>query len=465
MILRSTASIASICIGVLLLFAACDSSSITSDDGAENETPLTLAFTTTMTGSSTAATMSRSGTASISDRTGNVLTIERAEIAISKIEFESDSGSREDVEQGPILVDLPLGGGVPETITEASLPEGVWEEVEFEVDKLERDDPDAAELLDQTGFPEGFSIRVQGVWTPDGGPERDFTFLSDIDEEQELEFKPSLVVSVDQPKTVNFRVDLDSWFRTEDGTLVNPEEGNSGGRFEDLIEENIERSIEAEDADAEEIEVEGRIESLSDNQITVRGTTFRVNSQTEIEGDKGIRLAFSDLRPGDKVEVEGYRDRSDNLIAKEIEWEADDIEVEGQIDSISQSSLTVNGITFQITSRTEFKDDLRFSDLEEGDTVEVDGFRNRSGELVADEIERKDDEEGENEVEVEGVIEALTGDSITVNGFTFLVTSNTEIEDDDRTLSLSDLQEGDGVEVEGYRNASGDLVADEVELE
>jgi len=294
------------------------------------------------------------------------------------------------------LVNLPLDGGPPAVIAEASVPEGLWKEVKFEVEQLERDDDDEAALLDETGFPEGFSIRVEGTWRPGDSTERSFVYLSDLDEEQELEFRPSLEVTGAAPKRVEFVVDIDSWFRTSDGTLINPEEGNEDGRFEDLVEDNIKRSIVAEGDEANEVDVDGRIEALGSNSLTVNGFTFLVTDQTEVEGEDDRPLSFSDLREGDVVEVEGYRDRNGDLIAYEIEREDDDdddaneMEVKGFIDSINAPELTVNGITFTVTSETEIEDDDRermLTDLQVGDRVEVEGYRNRDGVLIAEEIE------------------------------------------------------------------------------
>lgn len=463
MTITRTTSFIGLVLALALVLSGCDSTVGPNGPGDQDAAPLTLAFQTTASTSSGANLTAQSSV--LDDNSGNSITLTRVEIAISEIEFESANG-RADIEDGPILVDLPLDGGPPRTIIEASIPEGVWDEIEFEVDKLERDDPAEAALLDETGFPEGFSIRVEGVWTPADGPERNFTLLSDLDEEQEIELEPPIEVTAESPKTINFVVDVGSWFRQSDGTLVNPEEGNEGGRFEDLIEDNIERSIEAEDDD--DIEVEGRITNLTGSSLTVRDTTFEVTNRTRVKGDNGDTLTFSDLLIGDKVEVEGREDLNGTLVATEIELEFDEVNVNGSVEAVGTDDITVNGLTFRVTNRTEIEDDdgdLSLSDLAVGDNVEVEGFFNRDGVLIADEIEREDDD-FKNEVEVEGLIESLTDDSLTVNGITFFVTGQTEIEDEnERPISFDDLQEGDDVEVDGFRDSNGDLIAEAIELE
>ncbi len=252
-----------------LVWAACDSTGVSGGGGSA---PVTLSFATATGGVASSATAKA---ASITDEAGNSLTIETAEIVLREIEFErdddgadcadgrSDDGDGDDsdddrcekVEQGPILVELPLDSNQPNAVVEAAVPEGRFDEVEFEVHKLDRDDADDAALLDETGFSEDVSIRVTGTWIPAGGTAESFTFTSDLNEDQEIEFEPPIEVTADAPKNVTFSVDVDRWFRQPNGTLVNPSDGNDDGRYEDLIEDNIESSIEGfedDDRDGED---------------------------------------------------------------------------------------------------------------------------------------------------------------------------------------------------------------------
>lgn len=237
-----------------LIWTGCDSTGGSPDE--EPSAPLTLSFMATPTGGTANISGKAAKSRTYTDADGNSITVETAEIVLSEIEFEradadeacrnDDDGSEgdddcEELEDGPVLVQLPLDSDQPAVVIESALPEGLWEEAEFEIDAL--DDDDDAALLGETGFPEDVSIRVTGTWTPAGGSAQSFTYLSDLDEEKEIEFEPPLEVTADAPKNVTFRVDVDRWFRQSDGTLVNPAEGNDD-RYEDLIEDNIENSIE-----------------------------------------------------------------------------------------------------------------------------------------------------------------------------------------------------------------------------
>ena len=250
---------------------ACDSAG---PSGAEGSAPVTLSVTSAEL-SAGQATAAKSRT--FTDDAGNELTIDAAEIVLREIKFErdeavencsassnddsdssgddnssngdddasSDDDGCEEVERGPFLVDVPLTSDDPTAIIEEQLPVGRWEEVEFKVHKLDDDDADDRALLEDTGFPEDISIRVTGTWTPANGSSVPFTYTSDLNEDQEIELNPPLEVTADAATNVTFRLALSTWFRTASGEFVNPERGNRDGDLEDLIEENIERSIEA----------------------------------------------------------------------------------------------------------------------------------------------------------------------------------------------------------------------------
>ncbi|PMR72522.1 hypothetical protein C1H69_21275 [Billgrantia endophytica] len=73
-----------------------------------------------------------------------------------------------------------------------------------------------------------------------------------------------------------------------------------------------------------------------------------------------------------------------------ISVSADDIE--GVIEAVDAENrtLTVQGITFEVTDSTDYDDGLsRFEDLQEGQRVEVD-FDYRDGRHIATEIELED---------------------------------------------------------------------------
>ncbi len=221
----------------------------------------------------------------------------------------------------------------------------------------------------------------------------------------------------------------------------------------------------------DDIDVEGPITALTDSSLTVAGLTFVVTPDTEIENDDGDPIPFSALTLGLFVEVEGYEAGDGTLYATEIEVEDDggEVETEGVVTARSDSSLAVGGLTFGVTAATVVLDDddnpIPYSEIVVGIRVKVDGRLRPDGSLVATEIER-DDDDGDNDLEIEGLITALSPDSLTVGGTTFRLTAATVyVGDDDQPATYGDLAVGVRVEVHGVYGADGALTATRVELE
>ena len=174
----------------------------------------------------------------------NTLVLTRAQLVLGEIELEpgglqscdnSGPGSSgcPEIHLAPVVVDLPLSGGV-NTAFSTAIPAGSYHEVEFKVDAVESGDVGATEFFAANPtFPRGKSVRVEGTFN--GQP---FVFTSSVEAEVELEFEPPLVVDAGTNVTIN--VDVASWFRSN-GTLINP----SGLDAQSRISSNISASFEA----------------------------------------------------------------------------------------------------------------------------------------------------------------------------------------------------------------------------
>lgn len=217
---------------------------------------VSLSFTGQRPATAAPGSPARAATADTITGGGNTLIITRAQLVLREIELEradrdtacdslatSDDGC-EEFEAGPVLIDLPLTGGV-QTLVAVPIPLGVYDEIEFEIHKVSSGDPEDAAFRQAHPDFVDISIRVQGTFN--GQP---FVFTSDLNVDQEFELFPPLVVDDTTTSTnVTVLVDLSTWF-VVGGTLVNPELGNKGRDFESEIKENIKRSIEAfEDRD------------------------------------------------------------------------------------------------------------------------------------------------------------------------------------------------------------------------
>ncbi len=106
----------------------------------------------------------------------------------------------EELEIGPVLLDLPLGAGATREFTVA-IDTGSYEKLEFEVHKPSSSD-DAAFVAANPLF-DGVSIRMTGTYN--GTP---FIYTSDLDVEQERTLDPPLVVTETTGANVTMFVDL-----------------------------------------------------------------------------------------------------------------------------------------------------------------------------------------------------------------------------------------------------------------
>lgn len=194
----------------------------------------------------------------------NTLEIQNVGIVLREIElerrFELDCDEIEDqrgdndfcekFESGPILLEPGLDGSVVHLVT-IDVPEGVYDEIEFDVHKLSDDSPENRAFLNLHPEFDELSIRVTGTYNG-----IDFVFMQDLMDEQEITLNPPITVGpIPEVLNVTMNIDLTSWFRTGAGALVNPASANKGGENENMVERNIKDSIdvfEDNDEDGEE---------------------------------------------------------------------------------------------------------------------------------------------------------------------------------------------------------------------
>ena len=232
-----------------LALAGCDENP-TSPDGSG--VPLSLSVMVPAGGPAPAARMF-AGEITIDDG-AHVLVIESAEVVLGEIEFElaegltgcgedegkiegSEDDDCEEIEAGPLLLPLPLDGTNSEEVL-VSIPPGTYDEIEYDIHRLD-DDPADLAFLAEPGHEglDGVSVRVTGRW--DGVP---FTYTTDLDVEVEMDLG-MMEITAGTDYNVTLLVDVESWFY--DGiALTNPNEALVGQQYEELVESRIEASIE-----------------------------------------------------------------------------------------------------------------------------------------------------------------------------------------------------------------------------
>ena len=139
-----------------------------------------------------------------------------------------------------------------------------------------------------------------------------------------------------------------------------------------------------------EVEIAGTITALAERTVTVDSLTFFVIARTEIVDERRQPVPFDSLAVGDDVKVRGayiLNDAGDRaLVALLIIVKSDDgggggkerIRMRGVITALSDTTVTVDSLTFAVTDSTEVfgldKRPIPFDSLAVGDFVYVEGL-------------------------------------------------------------------------------------------
>ena len=232
---------------VLLSVAALATTMLAACDAGGPSTSAQVNFSTATQPASSASSGSSE---TFTDGSSNTLVINQVQLVVREIELKrleattscDDSGhdSCEELELGPVLLDLPLGaGGVAHSFT-VPVAAGSYDEVEFEIHPASDDDtPDAAFVQAHPDLA-GVSVQVDGTFN---GVE--FRFKSDLSAEEEIELSPPLVLAESGTADLTLMVDLNSWFRDGAGLLIDPTTANVGLTNEALVEGNIRATLHA----------------------------------------------------------------------------------------------------------------------------------------------------------------------------------------------------------------------------
>ena len=230
----------------------------------------------------------------------------------------------------------------------------------------------------------------------------------------------------------------------------------------------------------DEVEFRGFVDSVGLDSLVVDGRTVRVVAgTTEVLGRQNQPIPLSDIVVGSFVEVEGWPQSDGSVLAEKIKLEDDDdddeneIEFRGFVESVGVDSLVVNGRTVRVVGRMaellgRQNQPIPFSDFVVGSFVEVEGSPQPDGSVLAEKIKLEDDDDDdENEppkVEFEATIQSLS--PLTVGGTVVSTNGSTRILDDDNNrIPFSALAVGMRVEVEGWPQPDGSVLAKKIKIE
>lgn len=202
------------------------------------------------------------------------------------------------------------------------------------------------------------------------------------------------------------------------------------------------RSDDFDGDDDLEIKLSGPVADLIPGvSFTINGVLVLINGNTDFEDGTA-----ADLVDGVMVEIEAQLDANQNLVAKEIELNyRAKISSKGLLESVdlAANTLVVNGMVFEVTEDTSFNDrsreKVRFFDIQDlrtGDTLHLRGYTiaataTTAERHIASRIERHNPHAFGNDdwkLEIEGLVEAVGLNSITVEGQVIQISPLTRIE-------------------------------------
>jgi len=221
-------------------------------------------------------------------------------------------------------------------------------------------------------------------------------------------------------------------------------------------------------------ELEGYVLDLSGLEIdgtgtiNVMGQTVTVNLDTVFEGDDTV-LTINDLSVNDIIEVSGFSDGKGTVLATRIETKdvSDDVEIKGIVINLNPADMTfmIGELTVDYSHAGEVPSELADGLFVEAKTeMLLDGLTMFASEVEIEEDGDKDidGDEGE-EIEVQGVVSEVNRDA---EPATFLFNGQLVVIDHlDDDFDTSTLMDGMMLTVEGYIDASGDFVIEEIEEE
>jgi len=225
-------------------------------------------------------------------------------------------------------------------------------------------------------------------------------------------------------------------------------------------------------------ELEGYVTDVSGldangvGSIVVMGQTVSVNLDTVFEGDDTNVLTINDLSVDDVVEVNGFSDGNGNVLATRVETKAadDDVEVKGLVSNLDTEAMTftIGDLIIDYSTAGEVPAILENGLFVEAESdVPLEGDAETGFTMIASEVEIEEDgdmdidgDEGD-EIEMQGLVTEVTDTTFLFNGQLVEIAS-LELDDD---FDITSLVDGMMITVEGYIDANGDFVVEEIEEE
>ncbi len=227
---------------------------------------------------------------------------------------------------------------------------------------------------------------------------------------------------------------------------------------------------------AHDLEVTGNITELGTDYLVVQGNTIYVNANTELRGPGNTTVTFSYFQLNDLVEVQADNRGDGTYLASRVKSEdgpsnSNEIELTGYVTEVGAVSFVINGSTFYVDANTIYRgrhgNTFSFEQIEVGLLLEVKAVAQTNGDLLAIRVKTEDDDNQHGgELEITGIIDSKTSNSIVLGQNEFFVDAQTVILNHDRMpITFADLNIGDRAEVKAYRQPDNSYLAVRIKLE
>ena len=195
-------------------------------------------------------------------------------------------------------------------------------------------------------------------------------------------------------------------------------------------------NVEIQGSDFDEIEVNGPLASVEGDILEVNGRFYFLSEDTYIFNEEGLEVAFGDLVPGLFVNIVAKPSEEGTLFAAKVfvaEPQNDsNLRVRGAIEEVLAEGLIIQGRTVVFTEETMIVgpgyEPIPVEDLAIGQIVNVWGSFDEAGDIAAYKVEG--DQKQLEEIEFRAPISALDGDIVVLRDFEFLLSENTQIQDE-----------------------------------
>ena len=318
-------------------------------------------------------------------------------------------------------------------------------------------------------FP-GIIVEVAAVDTPEDGLEAQGIRLLGLDQSKAIEVFGSLSNlsnSMFDIGGIPFAIAEETFVLDGNNQRIDPSAIEEGFNVEVFAINEVSNTFAAAfvrvfDIVLDERSLIGRIDELSGERFVLNGISIQVNDETVFIDPVGDEMDYDDLTVRMRVEVKAVALANGTLVARQVEAKPRDRKLTGTITAVNQEGMVIAGLAVAFGLDTDFYDSedmaIDASDIVAGQTANVSITLGPGGVPLATEVQLL--ARIEDEVILNGTVEAVLDDLIIVLGRRFQVIPNTQLLDaNGNETAVSNFAVGDLVRIRALLLAGDNLVA------